>query len=61
MRQPAVEIYARGISRYCVRACQIGCLTSTVPSDLEGVWWEMVAQIVTAAVVVVVILIFESL
>ena len=36
MRQPAVKMYARGISRYCIRVCQIGCFTGIALSDLEG-------------------------
>ena len=49
VNQPEREMHARGILRYCVQVCQIGCLTSAAPSDLEVVWWETMAQIVTAA------------
>ena len=36
MRQSAVEMHTRGISRYCALVCQGGCLPSTAPSNLEG-------------------------
>ena len=36
MRQPVVKMYARDISRYYIRVCQVGCFTGIALSDLEG-------------------------